>query len=75
MGSSDNTCLFQLVHQTTCTVITDGEFTLNQTGASTLFANDKTGGILKHRIEMLHINITALTTFPIVSIWLGQFEG
>ena len=75
MGSSDNTCLFQLIHQATCTVIANSEFPLNQTGASALFANDETGGILEHRIKMLHINVTTLATFAIISIRFGQFEG
>lgn len=75
MSGTYDAGLLQLVHQTACTVVANGKLTLNQTGASALFANDETGGILEHRIEMLHIHITTLATFSVVGIGLRQFEG
>lgn len=75
MSSTYDTSLFQLVHQTACTVVANGKLTLNQTGRAALFADNQTGCILEHRIEMLHIHVTALATFSVVGIGLRQFEG
>ena len=75
MSGTYDTSLFQLVHQTACTVVTNGELTLNQTGRAALFADNQTGCILEHRIEMLHIHVMALATAILIGIGLWQFEG
>ena len=75
MSLAYDTGLFQLVHQTACAVVANGELTLNQTGASALFADNQTGSILEHRVEMLHIHVTALATAILIGIGFWQFEG
>lgn len=75
MSCTHDACLLQLVHQTTCTVVADSELTLYQAGRTTLLADYQTGGILEHRVEVLHVDIVALATFALVSIRLWQLEG
>ena len=75
MSSTYDACLLQLVHQTTSTVVADSELTLNETRRTTLFTNDETGGILEHRVKMLHVYITALATFAFISVRLRQLKG
>ena len=75
MSSTYDTSLFQLVHQTACTVVANGELTLNQTCRTTLFADNQTGCIFEHRVKMLHIHVTALATAILIGIGLWQFEG
>ncbi len=76
MSCTHDACLLQLVHQATCTVVADGELTLNQAGRTALLADYQTGCVLEHRIEVLHVNITTFTaTFALISIRLWQLEG
>ncbi len=75
MSCTHDACLLQLVHQTTCTVVADGELTLYQTGRTALLADYQTGCILEHRVEVLHIDVAALATFALISVRLWQLEG
>ena len=71
-----HTRFLQLVHQTTCTVVTDGELTLDKRRGTALVAHDETGGILKERVEMLHIHIltTTIAHISLRHIGLRQLE-
>ena len=40
-----------------------------------MFANDETGGILEHRVKVLHIHIATLATFSIVCVRFWKFKG
>lgn len=75
MGGTNDASLLQLIHQTTGTVVADSKLTLNETRRTALLTDDETGGILEHRVEMLHIYITALATIAVVSVWFRQLEG
>lgn len=75
MGGTNDASLLQLVHQATGTVVADSKLTLNETRRTALLTDDETGGILEHRVEMLHVYITALATIAVVGVWLWQFEG
>ena len=75
MSGTHDASLLQLVHQAACTVVADGELTLNEARRTTLLTDDETGGILEHRVEVLHVHITALASLAIVSVRLWQLEG
>jgi len=75
MGGTDDTRLLQLVHQSSGTVVADSELTLYQTRRPTLVDDDQAGGILKHRVEVLHIHIGSLTHLVVRHIRLRQLKG
>ena len=59
MSLTHDASLLQLVHQSACTVVADGELTLNEACGTTLFTNDEAGGILEHRVKVSQVDIVA----------------
>ena len=75
MSSTYDASFLQLVHQSSRTVVADGELALNQTRRTALFTNNEAGSILEHRVKVLHIHVTTLASFSFVGVRLWQFKG
>ena len=57
MSWANNTCYFQLVHEASCTIITDGELALYHAGGALLSLYNQSCNFLEHGIQVLHVHI------------------
>ena len=77
MGLAYDACLFEHIHEATGTVVTDGELSLDETGGAAATADNQTGSIIEHRVEVVQVHIvgTTLATLATFNDGFWQFEG